>query len=488
MNSVKISQLCSLVVTLPLLLLCLAEGATKPLPHIVFILADDLGYGDLSCFNPKSRIATPNIDRLANAGMRFTDAHAAGSLCHPSRYGFLTGRYPFRTDVSRWPIEPLIDSDQMTIASMLAAQGYDTQMVGKWHLGFRENGYDQVLPGGPIDCGFSGFFGMRASTDIPPYFYIRQNRAVQEPTKAIAENKSPGWSSIQGAFWREGLIAPDLDLAQVMPDFTQQACQIIRAKGNQDSSASPKPLFLYLAYAGPHTPWLPADEFVGKSKAGMYGDFMMMLDHEIGTVLDALDEAGLSNDTLVVFTSDNGPVWYPEDVARFGHDSVGGLRGMKGDAWEGGHRMPLVVRWPGRISQNTTSHQTICFTDFFATFAEICGVKLPSKAAPDSFSFLSVLEGRQPDDQAVRGPIVLQSGSNRTMMIRSGDWKLIDRPGSGGFSKSPRAMPDDPPGQLYQLRDDPAEQKNLYRDHPERVAELTRELTRIVEAERTRPD
>ena len=466
----------------------LVADARQPLPNIVFILADDLGYGDLGCYNQDSRIPTPNIDRLADEGMRFTDAHAAGPLCHPSRYGLMTGRYPFRTDVSRWPAHPLIEPDQMTLASMLAAKGYDTRMVGKWHLGFRENGYDQILPGGPVDRGFKGFFGMRASTDIPPYFYIRQNRAVSEPSRLIAENHSPGWAPTQGAFWRAGTIAPDLDLADVMPEFTRQACDIIRAKGKDETTASAKPLFLYLAYTGPHTPWLPSAKFVGKSGAGMYGDFVMMFDDEIGAVLKALDEAGLSEDTMVVLASDNGPVWRPENIERFGHNAVGGLRGMKGDAWEGGHRLPFIVRWPGRVAQASTIHQTICFTDFLATCAEICKVDLPPDAAPDSFSFLPVLESRQPADQPIRGPIVMQAGSTRAMMIRSGDWKLIDRPGSGGFSKSPAPKPDDPPGQLYQLRDDPSERTNLYREHPERVAKLTKEMERIIQAGRTRPD
>lgn len=466
----------------------LVADARQPLPNIVFILADDLGYGDLGCYNQDSRIPTPNIDRLAAEGMRFTDAHAAGPLCHPSRYGLMTGRYPFRTDVSRWPTQPLIEPGQMTLASMLAAQGYETHMVGKWHLGFMEKGYDDILAGGPVDHGFSGFYGMRASTDIPPYFWIRQNRAVQVPNRAITENHSPGWARNQGAFWREGKIAPDMDLAAVLPELTREACKIILAKRDADAPSSGKPLFLYLAYTAPHTPWLPSAEFVGKSAVGMYGDFMMMLDHQVGAVIKSLDDAGLDKDTMVVFTSDNGPLWNPADVERFGHDSAGGLRGMKGDAWEGGHRMPFIVRWPGRVEQASTTGQTICFTDFLATCADICKVDLPADAAPDSFSFLPVLEGRQPANEPIRGPIVMQAGSTRAMMIRSGDWKLIDRPGSGGFSKSPAPEPNDPPGQLYHLRDDPGERTNLYQKHPERVAELTREMERIILSKQTRAD
>jgi arylsulfatase A-like enzyme len=220
----------------------------------------------------------------------------------------------------------------------------------------------------------------------------------------------------------------------------------------------------------------------------MYGDFLMMVDHEIGRVLAALDAAGMSKDTLLVFTSDNGPVWYQQDVERFGHRSVAGLRGMKGDAWEGGHRMPFIVRWPGRVAAGSTSDQTICSTDLMATFAGAVGVELPAAAGPDSFSLLPVLEGRQPADQPVRGPLVMRSGSSGARVIRDGDWKLIDRPGSGGFSKSPEPQPGDPPGQLYNLRDDPAERDNLYQKQPDRVARLMRLMTAIMEAPASRSD
>jgi len=471
-----------------LLLFCLApvsRGAEKP--NIVLVLVDDMGYGDPRCYNPQSKIATPNIDRLAQEGLRFTDAHAPGPLCHPSRYGLMTGRYPFRTDITRWPKEPLIETGQMTIASLLQTQGYHTAMVGKWHLGFREEGYDQPLRGGPVDCGFHSFFGLRASTDIPPYFYIQGNRAVTPPTGHLAENHSAGWAPNQGRFWREGGIAPGLDLKDVLPRLTDEACVVINAQASKKPAARP-PLMLYLAYPAPHTPWLPAAEFAGKSGAGMYGDFVMMVDAQIGRVLAALEQANLMQDTLLIFTSDNGPVWYPADLARLGHDSVGGLRGMKADAWEGGHRMPFIVRWPGRIKPGTVTDQTICFTDLLATFADVCGAKLPAGAGPDSVSFLSVLEGRQPNDQPVRGPIVMRAGSSPAMVIRSGDWKLINQLGSGGFSQPKTIIPapGDPVGQLYNLRADLAETNNLYLKHPEIAARLEAEMQRIVNAEPSR--
>lgn len=456
-------------------------------PNILLILVDDMGYGDPGCFNPESKIPTPNIDRIASEGLRFTDAHAPGPLCHPSRYGLMTGCYPFRTDVSLWPTQPLIGKGHMTIASFLRDQGYDTAMVGKWHLGFRENGYDQPLPGGPLDCGFQRFFGLRASTDIPPYFYIRGDRAVTPPTDHIAENHSADWSSIQGAFWREGGIAPDLQLKDVLPKFTAEACSIFHAQAAK-SPPDRKPWMLYLAYPAPHTPWLPSEEFAGKSGAGMYGDFVMMVDAQIGRILATLDETKMTRETLVIFTSDNGPVWNPEDVVKFSHDASGGLRGMKGDAWEGGHRMPFIVRWPGRVKPGTVTDQSICFTDLLATFAEICGKPLPAGAGPDSFSILPVLEDRQPKDKPIRGPIVMQAGNSATMSIRSGDWKLIDQLGSGGFSKPSKIKPEPggPQGQLYNLREDPAETNNLYLKNPEIVTRLDAEMHRIMNSGQSR--
>ena len=481
-----------LLIALPLAPLAALHAADAPKPtskpNILILLADDMGYGDPGCYNPKSKIATPHIDRLAREGMRFTDAHAPGPLCHPSRYGLLTGRYPFRTDITRWPKQPLIEEGQMTIASLLKSQGYRTAMVGKWHLGFLEDGYDKPLPGGPLSCGFETYFGMRASTDIPPYFFIRGDRAVTPPTDRIAEHHSTGWSSNQGEFWREGGIAPDLKLKDVLPRLTDEAVQFInsQAKANQDGR---KPFLLYFAPTAPHTPWLPSQEFVGKSGAGMYGDFTMMVDAEIGRILDALDKSGLAEDTLVIFTSDNGPTWYETDVQRLGHASAGGLRGMKSDAWEGGHRMPFIARWPGRVKAGTVSEQTICFTDLLATFAEICGPALPNDAGPDSFSFLPVLEGVQPADKPIRAPIVMHAGSAASMMmIRSGDWKLINGLGSGGFTRPStiKPKPGEPAVQLYNLRTDPAETTNLAATHLDKVKELLSAMQATVERGRSR--
>jgi len=455
----------------------LLNAPGKPLPNILVILVDDMGYGDLKSYNPDSRIPTPHLDKLAHEGLRFTDAHAPGPLCHLSRYGLMTGRYPFRANTGAWRNQPSIKAGQTTIASLLRAQGYHTSMVGKWHLGFEENGYDRPLPGGPVDVGFETFFGIRASTDIPPYFYIRGNRAVSEPTERIASNYSTGWSRIQGAFWRAGGISPDLKLEDVLPRFTEEA---LRKIDSYDSSAG-KPLFLYLAYPAPHTPWLPSAKYKGTGGAGMYGEFTAMVDGEIGRVLHALETRKLAGNTLVIFTSDNGPVWYDTDVKRFGHDSSGGLRGMKADAWEGGHRMPFLLRWPGVVQAGSTTSHLVCFTDLLATFAEIVASPLPNDQSFDSESFLPILKDPA-SSHPPRGPIVMKAGSG-AMLIRDGDWKLIDQLGSGGFTAPKRVKPGpgDPRGQLYNLSTDPSEKSNLWKKHPELVRQLGARMREIAQ-------
>ena len=464
---------------LALAMAALAVLATPPAatethtPNIVIILVDDMGYGDAGCYNPGSKIPTPHIDRLAAEGMRFTDAHAPGPLCHMSRYGLLTGEYPFRVRVDDWRERPLIAEGRTTIASLLKAAGYRTHMVGKWHVGFQEDGYDRPLTGGPVDRGFDTYFGIRASTDIEPYFYIHDRRAIEAPTAHIAANHSAGWAPVQGAFWREGGIAPNLDLADVLPRFTEEAIEVIHDAERE------QPFLLYLAYPAPHTPWLPSKEFDGRSGAGMYGDFMMMVDAMIGRVIAALEAQGLLDNSLLFFTSDNGPYWLEEDVARFGHDSSGGLRGMKGDAWEAGHRMPFIARWPGKIAPGSTSGQMICFTDFMATFAALTGAAIPHGEGPDSVDFLPILLGEQPEEKPVREEMAIASG-NGTLTLRAGTWKLIDGLGSGGFSKPAKINPepDGPTGQLYNLEEDPGETNNLYLARPEIVETMRAKLPR----------
>jgi len=275
----------------------------------------------------------------------------------------------------------------------------------------------------------------------------------------------------------------------VLPDFTKEAVAVIENHAlQQRTGKSNAPLMLYLAYPAPHTPWLPSPEFTGKSKASMYGDFTNMVDANVGVVLKALQENNMSDDTLLIFTSDNGPVWYEEDVERYQHDSSGGLRGMKADAWECGHRMPFLVRWPGTVAPGTVSHQTISFTDLLATFADLTQQKLPSKAGADSFSFLSVLRGEQPENQPVHPNLVVAAG-RKGFTIRDGDWKYIDMLGSGGFSKPNRIKPQPggPQNQLYNLRTDPGETNNLTLEHPEISSRLKKRLTKIIKSGRSRP-
>ena len=460
---------------LMLLSRCGAFAQATETPNVIFILADDMGYGDVSAYNPNSKIQTPNIDRLAAEGMRFTDAHAGGSSCIPSRYALLTGRFAVRQSMSLAK-GPLIEDGRMTVASLMRDHGYATAMIGKWHLGFdpflqnpqSPADYSKPLRGGPVDCGFDSFFGMHASLDLPPYFYIRGRSPVKPPTDVIPANSSTGgpegWNNIQGAFWREGKIAPHLQLEQVTPRFFAEAVNVIEKHeaDNQDH-----PLFLYLALPSPHTPWLPLEEFRGKSGAGMYGDFVLQVDAGIGRILDALKIAGLDQDTLVLFSSDNGPVWYEKDIQKFGHDAVGGLRGMKFSSWEGGHRMPFLVRWPRRVAQDRVCKQTVVFSDVLATLAELVELKkIPVGTAEDSVSFLPyLLDADKPP--ATRPPII----HNQTT-IRDGDWKLI-RP------KQRKKAKENSSAELYNLKDDLSEQKNLLSKHPEVAERLKAQLSSL---------
>lgn len=460
--------------------LCAADPVPPaPRPNIVLILADDLGYGDVGAYNPASRIPTPNLDRLATQGLRFTDAHAGGSVCVPSRYALLTGRFAARATLEPGR-GPVIEEDRPTLATLLRWHGYRTAMVGKWHQGFEtrhgadgkkeEYDYTKPLRGGPLDRGFDSFFGQHASLDIPPYFYIRDRTPTQPPTDSVAASTSVGgpddWSNIQGAFWRAGAAAPDYKHAEVPQRYAAEAVEVLRshAAGPRD-----QPLFLYVALVSPHTPWLPAEPFRGRSGAGLYGDYVMEMDATVGRLLDELDRAGLSTNTLLIFTSDNGPVWYPKDVARFGHDAVGGLRGLKASSYEGGHRMPFLVRWPGVVPPGSVSMQTIAFPDLFATFTELVGG--PSGSAGDGVSFLPYLRDAA-KAPAPRAPIVHDAWT-----IRDGDWKLIlPRGKQASQGKAPRK----PAGELYNLREDLAEQHNRLAEQPERAQRMREQLERIL--------
>ena len=449
-------------------------------PNIVFVLADDMGYGDLKAFNPDSRIATPNLDALAASGVILTDAHSGGSTCKPSRYALMTGRFAARRSGFN-DKAPIIRDGRETVASMLRDSGYRTAMVGKWHLGFdraKNRGtkdadfdYSQSQMGGPLDRGFDTFFGMHASLDIPPYFYIRDRMATNAASGVVGDSTSVGgtedWNRIQGAFWRAGGIAADFKHDEVTPRFAAEASRAI------ESHDKGKPLFLYLALPSPHTPWLPAKEFAGKSGAGMYGDFVMTVDSVVGQVMASLKKAGLSENTLVMFSSDNGPVWYDKDIERFGHSAAGSLRGIKGSAWEGGHRVPFIASWPGHIRAGSRSEHTVAFADVFATLAEVAGRKdLTTGDAEDSESFLQALLHPE-QTHAPRSPIL-----HGERVIRDGDWKLIHTKGSRGFSADRNKQYG---FELFNLRKDPGEQHNLFEEMPEKVESLRAKIQQVLD-------
>jgi arylsulfatase A-like enzyme len=466
----------------------LAGGsAEKPnVPNIVLILADDLGYGDLPCYNKDSKIPTPNLDRLAGQGMRFTDAHTPSSLCTPTRYGLSTGRYCWRTSLKRGVLNGyspfLIEPKRLTLASLLKQHGYVTAGIGKWHLGLGDaakTDFRKPLRPGPRSVGFDSYFGIPASLDMPPYVFIDNEGVTEAPSETIADSAMRRKGG--GGFWRGGAIAPHFKHVDVLPTLTEKAIGFVRKQ------SADKPFFLYLALTGPHTPWMPTAEFRGKSKAGYYGDFVAQVDASVGRLLQTLDEGKLAENTLLIFTSDNGAHWLPEDIEKWGHRANDGLRGQKSDLWEGGHRVPFLARWPGHIQASSTSKELICLTDVLATVAAVIGAKLPDDAGEDSYNILPALRGDKLDTP-IREAIVHHSGDG-TFAIRQGPWKLAMALGSHGFSvpHDIKPKPGGPQGQLYNLDDDPREQKNLWLEKPEIVARLTALLAKYQREGRSRP-
>ena len=454
-------------------------------PNIVLILADDMGYGDPGCYNAESKMRTPRIDQLAGEGMRFTDAHTPSSVCSPTRYGLLTGRYAWRGKLKSGVLNgyspALIEPGRLTLASLLKQQGYRTACVGKWHLGFGDQqpvDYRETLSPGPNSVGFDESFVLPASLDMPPYVFVENQRATPFPSDNIAGSEMRRYGG--NGFWREGAIAPGFTHLATLPTLAERAIGFI---GRQSRD---QPFFLYFPLTAPHTPWMPTEEFRGKSQVGYYGDFMAQVDATVGKVLDALEQHKLAENTLVIFTSDNGAHWLPSDIEQWGHRANANWRGQKADVYEGGHRVPFIVRWPGVVAPRSQSDETICLTDVMSTAAAIVGHKLPPDAGEDSFSFLPVLEGRK---QAipVREAIVHHS-SDGTFVIRQGSWKLATKLGSHGFSE-PRVVepePGGPQGQLYHLGEDSAESRNRWLEQPAVVARLETLLTSYQEKGRSR--
>ena len=497
-----------------------SAAQTQPQPHdkpnIVFILADDMGYGDAGCYNADSKVPTPNIDKLAKQGMRFTDAHTPSSVCTPTRYAFLTGRYCWRSRLKRgvlWGFDkPLLEDERITIPQMLRAtqSQYATACIGKWHLGWVWQGKDgkpitrrfprndlgkaaldaidfsKPITGGPIEHGFDIYFGDDLP-NMPPYTFIDNDRVTAMPTELKPNSM----------FGDPGPMAPGWDLQKVQPTITARAIEYIKSREQRG-----EPFFLYLPLNIPHTPLVPDKPYIGTSSAGTYGDAVVQVDAIVGRVMQALEDAGLADNTMLIFTSDNGSPARdghaepdaqgrvrgatPHTVTnRYGHVPNAPWRGLKADIWEAGHRVPHIVRWPGVVQPGSTSDQVVCLTDWYATLAEVHGVALEDDQAEDSFSMLEILRGV---DAPVRQSVIHHSGGG-TFAIRKGDWKLIEgNLGSGGFSRPGRIAPRDggPRGQLYNLRDDPKETKNLWMQEPEKVKELLAELEAIRKNGRSR--
>jgi arylsulfatase A len=460
------------ILTLCLLLHPLAYAADAAKPNIIYILCDDLGYGDVKCLGgERSKIKTPNIDRLAAGGMIFTDAHSSSAVCTPTRYGILTGRYNWRTRLQSGVLNgysaPLIDKDRLTVPAFLKQTGYATACIGKWHLGMNVSQKDPMAPvgEGPTTRGFDSYFGISASLDMPPFAYIENDRFTEAPTA-------------QKQWQRKGAAAPGFDAADVLPTLAGKATEYINARSKEQS-----PFFLYLPLTSPHTPILPTKEWQGKSGLGAYGDFVMETDWALGEVLVALDKAAIANNTLIMFTSDNGcsPAAKVEELESKGHFPSELRRGYKADTWDGGHRVPFIVRWPAKIKAGGRTDQLTCLTDLMATCAEITGAKLPDSAGEDSVSFLPVLLGTA--TEPVREAVVHHSISGK-FAIRQGRWKLQLCKGSGGWSKGGIS---DEPGQLYDMSKDVGEQKNEYIEHPEVVSRLTKLLEKYVADGRSTP-
>lgn len=450
-------------------------GAQPPAPpNIVLILADDLGWGDTGCYNPKARIRTPAIDRLAAQGVRFTDAHSPSSVCTPTRYGILTGRYCWRTGLKQGVLNgespSLIEPGRETIASLLKKRGYRTGGFGKWHLGLGnppKTDYAAELRPGPNDFGFDEYFGIPASLDMPPYLYFENRRVIEAPSAHTPGNGSPP----RGAFWRGGPIAPSFRMEDVLPKITQRACRFIAQAAN-------RPFFAYIPLNAPHTPWVPSPEWKGKSKAGLYGDFVEQVDASVAQIVAQLMQSGVLDNTLLIMASDNGAPWSAPDVeASGGHSANAAWRGQKADIQEAGHRIPLIARWPGH-AQPRVSSQLVCLTDIFATVAEITGAAHSKGMAEDSYSFLPALTGAS-KATGLREAIVHHSAQG-LFSIRQGDWKLILGRGSGGFTKPSTINPSqgEPEGELYNLAQDPHEDSNLYLREPAIVKRLRDLLTR----------
>lgn len=459
-------------------------------PNIILILTDDLGYGDLSTYNPGSKIQTTNLDRMASEGVCFTDAHSSSAVSTPSRYSLLTGRYNWRSTLKEGVLfgydKPFIKPGRKTIADVLKRGGYTTACIGKWHLGWVWNNIDkgkenidftQPITEGPTERGFDYFYGIIGSLDMDPYVYVENNMPTAVP------NRTTGNTGL--AFWRKGPTASDFDHEDCLPNFVRRAQNYIteHAQANQ-------PFFLYLPMPAPHTPILPVKEFQGKSGIGAYGDFVLMVDHLVGEIMQTVKQAGIDENTIIIFTSDNGcsPAADIKSMKQQGHLPNYVYRGNKADLFDGGHRIPCIARWPKGITPHR-ENQTICLTDWMATLAAITHVSLNDSEGEDSYSLLPLLKETN-YATPIREAIVHHS-INGEFSIRKDDWKLLLSASSGGWSyptpEDKEALKGLPPVQLYNMGNDPCEQKNLEAQYPEKVKELRDLLIKYINDGRSTP-
>ena len=519
MNNVKYLLFASLFLTFVSLSSCTSKETKKSkLPNIIFILADDMGYGDINALNSESKIKTPNLDKLVDDGMTFTDAHSGSAVCSPTRYGVLTGRYAWRTKLQKGVLwvwdDPLIKKDRLTIGKYLQQHGYSTAAIGKWHLGWdwpttdntkisdvvkygaiankernefaKKIDYSKEIKNGPVTRGFDYYFGV-AVPNFPPYCFIENNRTVGIPTEPKPKNM----------YGVPGIMLPGWDLTQLMPTFTKKAVEYIKTNSDNNKFGKKKdaPFFIYLALTAPHTPIAPSKRFQGKSGIGPYGDFIMEVDWTVGQIVKALKESGQDKNTLIIFTSDNGCPRRDgknmggalNSILKTGHNPSYIFKGIKSDDWEGGHHVPFIAKWPAKIKPGTKCDDLICLTDFYATAAAIVGGKVPANAAEDSYNMLpAFLVGNM--NNPIR-EVIIHHSIDGSFAVRRGKWKLILAQGSGGWSLSNKkaASENMPLIQLYDVENDIEETTNVYKDHPDVVTELVAVLEKYVKNGRSTP-
>jgi len=464
---------------------CAEETETTQLPNIIYVLADDLGYGDISAFNENGKIITKHLDQMAAEGMKFTDAHSASAVCTPTRYSILTGRYTWRSRLKSGVLtgksKALIPNTRKTVAKLLQNHGYHTAFIGKWHLGwdwglttdtigasgwgpndFENMDFSQPVKNTPNDLGFDYAYGHSGSLDMAPYVYVENGKITAKPDRITIDTAKYTW-------WRQGPTGPDFIHEEVTPNFFNRAMDYV-SKREKD-----QPFFLYLALPSPHTPILPTEEWLGKSGLNPYADFMLQIDDYMGQLVVTLEKKGITDNTLVIFTSDNGcsPEADFKLLGAKGHNPSYIYRGHKTDIYEGGHRVPFIAKWPKVIAKGKTTDQLICSTDLMATCSDIVNYNLAENEGEDSYSLLPFFENKL--NESPRKEVIHHS-INGGFAIRKGDWKLIMDAGSAGWSfpnpKQVNAIDTLPSVQLYNLKIDPAETNNLQATQPEKVEAL----------------